>query len=144
MLSALKDQVHRHGERNRSRSKDVTAEAVVNAVFKSLSLEPALAIQRTKISPVSRGRALVAWLWVERPGHAQVEMADALNLSPGAVAMMLSRLRREGLKKSEKQRLTRILKTLTEEKKDGSKSSAKVKDEAVAPKVVILKRQQRR
>jgi hypothetical protein len=71
-------------------------------------------------------------------------MADDLNLSSGAVAMMLSRLRRGGLTKSEKQRLTRILKSLTEDKKsDSSKSLAKAKEEPLGPKVVILKRQRR-
>ena len=72
-------------------------------------------------------------------------MADALNLSPGAVAMMVGRLRRGGLTKGEKQRLSRILRSLTEEeeKRDSSKSSAKAKEEPLGPKVVILKRQRR-
>ena len=144
VLSALKEQVHRHGARSQSKRKEITAEAVVNAVFKSLSLEPALACHKTKIAAVSRGRALASWLWVERLGQAQVVMADALNVSPGAVAMMLSRLRQAGLKKSEKQRLNGILKKLTEEKKDGGmSSSAKAKGKAMAPKVIILKRQRR-
>ena len=57
VISAMKEHVHRHGDRKRSRSKDVTVEEVVNAVFKSLSLDPATARTRTKVSSVARGRA---------------------------------------------------------------------------------------
>jgi putative transposase len=144
VLSALKDQVHRHGERSRSIRKELTAEAVVRAVFKSMSLDPALASQATKVSAVSRGRALAALLWVEKLGNAQVVMADAMNLSFGAVAMMLNRLRKKGLTRGEKQLLARILGTLTKkEKRENIKSRDKAKNEPMAPKVVILKRQRR-
>ena len=106
-----------------------------------MSLDPTMARQRTKISPVSKGRALSAWLWVEMLGHPQVMMAYALNLSPGAVAMMLSRMRRTGLKKEENQRLSRILKKLTSPDKDSE--LVKSTEMEMGPKVVILKRQRR-
>jgi hypothetical protein len=54
---------------------------------------------------------------------------------------MLSRLRREGLKKGEKQRLDRIFKTLTE-KKEPSKSASPQPEEP-EPRVIIIKRQRR-
>lgn len=144
VLSAMKEHVHRHGDRKQSLSKDVTAEEVVNAVFKSLSLDPATARTRTKVSSVARGRALSAWLWVERLGHPQIVLADALNLSPEAVTMMLGRMRREGLKKGEKQHLNRILKTLVEKK--GPRKSGGTQSEEQGPKepkVIIMKRQRR-
>jgi hypothetical protein len=141
VISAMKEHIHRHGDRHRSRSKDVTAEEVVNAVFKSLSMDPATARTRTKISAVARGRALSAWLWVERLGHPQIDLADAMNVSPEAVTMMLSRLRREGLKRGEKQHLNRILKTLTEKKGPGK--TAGTQPEEPEPRVIIMKRQRR-
>jgi hypothetical protein len=64
-----------------------------------------------------------------------------MNVSPEAVTMMLSRLRREGLKKGEKQRLDRIFKTLTE-KKEPSKSASPQPEEP-EPRVIIIKRQRR-
>ena len=95
VIAALKEQIHQHGDRQRSREKDVTADEVVRTVFNSLSLDPALAASRTKISPVSRARALSAWIWVERLGRSQAVLADTLNLSPASVAMMLRRLKEE-------------------------------------------------
>ena len=144
VLAALKEQIHQHGDRPRSREKEVTADEVVRAVFKSLSLDPAQAANRTKISPVSRGRALAAWIWIERFGRSQVMLADTLNLSPALVAMMLRRLRREGLTLGEKQRITRIVNILTKARKDSGVSEKKeTKRNLLAPKVAILKRQRR-
>jgi putative transposase len=142
VLSSLKEHVHQHGDRQVSKSKGVSAEQVIKAVFKSLSLEPGLARSKTKTTPVSRGRALSAWLWVERMGRPQIVMADALNLSPEAVTMMLSRLRRKGLTLGEKQRLTRIFNKLTEGQ--GSDTTVPEKRKlSKEPKVIILKRQRK-
>jgi putative transposase len=141
VVSALKTQIHLQSDRRKGRSIGLTPEAIINEVFKSLSLEPSMARQRTKLSPVSKGRALSAWLWVEMLGRPQVMIADSMNLSPGAVAMMLSRMRRNGLKKEENQRLSRILKKLTSSEKDSETGGSD--DVAMEPKVVILKRQRR-
>lgn len=143
VLSALKEQVHRLGDRRLSQQKDVSAEEVIEAVFQSLSLEPSLARQKNKTTLVSKARALSAWLWVERLGRSQIEMADAMNLSAGAVSMMVSRQRRKGLTRGEKQRTTRIVNKLIAEDKTESPGVPKKKRGRVAAKVVILKRQRR-
>ena len=143
VIAALKEQIHQHGDRQRSREKDVTADEVVRAVFNSLSLDPSLAASRTQISPVSRARALSAWIWVERLGRSQAVLADTLNLSPASVAMMLRRLRREGLTLGEKQRITRIVNALTRARKNDGISEKETKRNLLAPKVAILKRQRR-
>ena len=142
VIAALKEQIHRHGDRQRSREKDVTAEEVVRAVFKSLSLNPASAATRTKTASVSRGRALAAWIWVERLGRPQVVLSDTLNSSPASVAMMLRRLRRDGLTLGEKQRITRIINALTQARKNDV-SEKEMKHTLLSPKVAILKRQRR-
>lgn len=140
--SAIKEQVHRTGDVQQSKRRGVTASQVVDAVFKSLSLEPELASSRTKTSPVSKGRALSAWLWVERMGRPQIVMADELNTSPEAVTIMLSRLRQKGLTLGEKQRLTRILNKLTKEEASDIEVTEK-KKLSKEPRVLILKRQRK-
>jgi DNA-binding MarR family transcriptional regulator len=141
VVSALKAQVHLQSARRKSLSIGLTPEAIIYEVFKSMSLDPAMAQQNTKLSPVSKGRALSAWLWAQMLGRPQVMIADALNLSPGAVAMMLSRMRRGGLINEEKERLNRILKKLTIPERDSNLT--KSDDSEMGPKVVILKRQRR-
>jgi DNA-binding MarR family transcriptional regulator len=143
VLSALKEQVHRHIERQQSINTDVSAQEILKAVFQSLNLDPKLARQKNKTSPVSKARALSAWLWVERLGRSQIEMADAMNLSSGAVAMMVGRLRRKGLTRGEKQRLTRIVNTLTADNYPRNAKDRKSKNEPMAAKVAIIKRQRR-
>ena len=144
VLSALKEQVHRHADRQLGTNTDLCAEEVLKTVFQSLSLDPYLASQKNKTSLVSKARALSAWLWVERLGRSQIAMADAMNLSSGAVAMMVSRLRRKGLTRGEKQRITRIVNKLTAEIcSPGLKKDKKRERESTAAKVVIIKRQRK-
>jgi len=142
VVSALKEQVHRHGDRQHGRSKSISAETILIALFESLSLDPALSGKRIKTTPIARARALAAWLWVERLGNSQAVLSDALKVSPSAVAKMLGKLRREGPTPDERKRLDQIFNSLIENREntvDGNEEEKEIAD----PKVIILKRQRR-
>ena len=46
VISALKEQVHRHGDRQHGRRQSISAGTIVKVVFESLSLDPGLAGKR--------------------------------------------------------------------------------------------------
>lgn len=140
VVSALKEQVHRHGDRQHSQRRDVTADAVVRAIFESLSLDHDAASGRSRAPSIARGRSLAAWLWVEKMGHPQVVLADALQVSSAAVTMMLGKLRREGLTNRERTLVDRVFKSLIGKAK-GKATGGEI--ETKDPKVIILKRQRR-
>jgi putative transposase len=139
VISALKDQVHRHGVGERVRGREISAETVIQSVFESLSLDPKLASQKTKTPKVARGRALCAWMWVEKMGHSQVTIADSLRKSPVAVTKMVGKMRREGLTDDESQLLEQIFKRLFGTNEEHA--SEIQKPPLSEPKVIILKRQ---
>ena len=96
VVSSLKEQVARHRDKSRRVSSELKASEVVQAVFEALCIDPDMARKRIKPSNVSRGRALSAWIWVERLGRLQVTIADAMSVRRTAVSGMLSKLSRGG------------------------------------------------
>jgi hypothetical protein len=139
VISALKEQVHRHGVGERVRGKEISAETVVQSVFESLSLDPRLASQKTRTPNIARGRALSAWMWVEKMGHSQATFADSLKKSPVAVTKMLGKLRREGLTDGETTLLEQLFDRLFGPNE--VQASEIPKPPISEPKVIILKRQ---
>ena len=142
VVSALKEQVARHRDKHRPYSGELEADEVIRAVFEALSIDPNMARKRIKPSSVSRGRALSAWIWVERLGRLQVTVADAMGVRRTAVSGMLSKLRREGLCSEDKVLVETVFDRLTLAS-DTDKSSAETV-ETTEPKVVILKRNRRK
>jgi len=139
VISALKEQVRRHRERN-GFAREIGVDDVKRAVFEALGLDPKLARMRIKSSDVSRGRALAAWLWVEWLGRPQVMAAESLGVRPNTVSGMLSQLRRDGVEKKEQRLLKKIFKSLTEG--EGEKSPPReTGTDALEPRVLVLKRQ---
>lgn len=137
VVNALKEQVQRHKERRRTVTSDtgMGIEMMIREVFEALGLDPALARKRIKPSNVARGRALVAWLWVERMGRPQVSVAEGLGVRPNTVSGMLAMLRRDGLKKKEQQLLDTVFKSITVDKEE-----TETEPEVVGPRVIVLKR----
>jgi hypothetical protein len=119
------------------------AEEVIRAVFEALGIDPELAIKRVKPSKVSRGRALAAWIWVERMGRSQVMVADAMCVRRTAVSGMLSTLRRDGLSGEEKKLVDRVFERLTGEYKS-VESSAETGRDRTEPKIIVLKRNRKK
>ena len=130
IVNALKEQVRRYRERKRGFGRDIAVDDVVKVVFEAMGLDPRLAQMRIKPSNVARGRALAAWLWVERLGRPQVMVADGLGVRPNTISGMLAQLRREGLEKKEQRLLEKVVKSLTEG--DGERGSS-VKTESERP-----------
>jgi hypothetical protein len=145
VVSALKEQVRRQRVGQGIEAGAIDVSMVVEAMFEELGLEPGLARKRIRPIKVARGRALVAWLCVERLGHAQVEVAEGLGLKSGAVTKMLSKLRQEGLTKEEAQTVERVLGRFVQsnskkrlEESDGNKK--KRPPSQTEPRVIIMKR----
>jgi hypothetical protein len=138
VVSALKEQVHRHHEKQRTVTGDVGIERLIKEIFEALGLAPDLARKRIRPSSVARGRALVAWLWVERMGRPQVIAAEGLGVRPTAVNGMLAKLKREGLKKEEELLLDTVFEAVTEDR--DMESEEYTGFEKAEPKVIVLKR----
>ena len=139
MVSAIKQQVRKHRDKERSRRSTVEEKDVITAVFKTLGIAPELALKRVKPSNVSRGRSLVAWLWVEQMGRPQVMIADAMSVRRTAVSKMLSKLRREGLNKDDELVLKEVFEKLTGEEST-TKTSMENGGKELEPRVIVLKR----
>ena len=103
--------------------------------------DPSLARKRVRTSQVARGRALVAWLWVEIMGRPQVMVAEGLNVRPGSVCTMISKIRREGLKRKEEQLLESVLEKVT--KTDNDEAPGFSSSTNLDPKVLVLKRRRK-
>jgi REP element-mobilizing transposase RayT len=139
---ALKEQVVRHKGRRLSAAIDLSVEEVTSRVFEKLGMGPELARARTRRSDVARGRALVAWLWVELLGRSQVSAAQGLNLRPHSVSDMLGKLKRTGLGAGEAALLEGVLEVVAgaggagEVSGDQGRGAGRVSQ----PKVFVLKR----
>jgi hypothetical protein len=97
IMSALKEQVHRHNSRQVGRTGELGVERIIERVFVAMGLDPNLARKRIKPGNVARARALVAWLWVEKMGRPQVVAAEGLGVRPNGVTKMLTKLRQTGM-----------------------------------------------
>jgi hypothetical protein len=141
VVSALKEQVHRHSTRQVGRTRELGVE-IIERVSVALGLDPKLARKRIKPGNVARARALVSWLWVEKMGRPQVVAAEGLGVRPTTVAKMLTKLRRAGLSKEEEQIVDDVLCPLIDD--DGNaepEDNVKAPTENAQPRVFVLKRQ---
>ena len=75
--------------------------------------------------------------------HSQAVFADALEVSPSAVAKMHGRLRREGPTSDDGKLLEQVFNVLVEDKKENIVNRNDEGEETTDPKVIILKRQRR-
>jgi REP element-mobilizing transposase RayT len=139
VVSAIKGQVKKNRDGRRSRECAADAREVIAAVFETLGMAPELAWKRVKAPQVSRGRALVAWLWVERMGRPQVIVADAMAVRRTAVSKMLAKLRREGLRSEEESVIEEVFERLTGEVTP-TESSTETADNGIEPRVIVLRR----
>ena len=142
VVSSLKEQVARHQDKSRRLSSELKASEVVQAVFEALCIEPDMARKRIKPSNVSRGRALSAWIWVERLGRLQVTIADAMSVRRTAVSGMLSKLRREGLSSEDELLVETVFDRLTLTESSDEPLTKPV--ESIEPKVFVLKRDRKK
>jgi hypothetical protein len=144
IMSALKEQVHRHNSRQVGRTGELGVERIIERVFVAMGLDPNLARKRIKPGNVARARALVARLWVEKMGRPQVVAAEGLGVRPTAVAKMLTKLRQAGLSQEEEQIIDDVLGSLTDDNGDGDPGgTAKAPTGNVQPTVIVLKRQRK-
>jgi REP element-mobilizing transposase RayT len=142
VVDALREQERRHRRREAGFARDIAIDDVVRAVFEAMGLDPRLARMRVKPSNVARGRALAAWLWVERLGRPQVMASDGLGVRPNTISGMLTQRRRKGIDTEDQRLLEMVLESLTEG--DGEReSTGETEPEALKPRVLVLKRQRR-
>jgi REP element-mobilizing transposase RayT len=142
VVSALKEQVHRHNSRQLGQTRELGVERIIELVFVALGFDPQLARKRIKPGNVARARALVSWLWVEKMGRPQVVAAEGLGVRPTTVTKMLTKLRRSGLSKEEERILDEVLGSLMDGDVD-SGGSVNAPTEDTQPKVIVLKRQRK-
>jgi REP element-mobilizing transposase RayT len=143
VVSALREQVRRHRDRRRIGAEGGEFNRLTRIVFEDLDLDPELASKRVRARKVARGRALAAYLWVERLGGPQGIVASEFGVSPAAVTLMLTKLRRDGLGNREEELIQEIYETLVEEDavNGGTGEGETSKNTTPEPRVVILKRQ---
>lgn len=138
--SVLKEQVSRHNGKKVGGAIEGGAKTLINEVFEGLSLDPRDAVRRIRPVPVARGRALAAWLWVEKMSRPQSMIADGLCVGTNAVGKMLTKLRQEdGPTQKETKVLNKVFRKLTEDKNE-KKQRKKVATNRPEPTVVVLKR----
>ena len=70
-------------------------------------------------------------------------MADTLNVNPAAVAMMLRKLRREGVTEEEGKMLDEVFESLVNKSEEDEANTTNDNPDWADPKVIILKRQRR-
>jgi hypothetical protein len=142
VVSAIKQQVTKHRNKERSRRSEAEPVDVIVAVFECLGIAPDLAWKRVKPSNVARGRALAAWLWVETMGRPQVMIADAMSVRRAAVSKMLSHFRRNGLSNEDRAVLAEVFERLTGDvpASPAGLNAAESGEERPEPKVLVLKR----
>ena len=142
VVAALKEQVQRQRDRQTFDVEMIDVDQVVKRVFGALGLEPGLARMRIRPLTVARGRALVAWLCVERMGYPQVKVASYLGVKSAAVTKMLAKLRQEGTTPSEEKILEKVWGTLVNDTGGNTKKSIKDNSPMSShePRVIILKR----
>ena len=132
--ASLKEQVKRHRDKSGWVGTEGGAKELVTAVFEMMSIDPRTASQRVKPMRVARGRALAAWLWVERLGRPQSMVAEEMKVRSNAVSKMLTKLRAEGLTNEEESMLDRVSKKLAKGKAVANRQKEN------SPQSVVLKR----
>jgi len=137
VVESLKEQVRRHRDRTIVKN-DVTVERLIEKVFEAMGLAPELARSRSRRPDIARGRALVAWLWVERLGRPQVMAAEGLMVKRAAISIMLRKMRIKKPTKSEMVLMDSVMEKITvEESRSGPVNDASTEKE---PNILILKR----
>ena len=122
IVESLKEQVRRHNNPSRVKS-DVTVERLTQSVFTALGLPPELAWSRSRRRDVAHGRALVAWLWVERLGRPQVMVAEGLKVKSAAVSIMIRKMRVEKPMKSDEELMQSVFETVIEPDERGTRQN---------------------
>jgi len=141
VVETLREQVRRHRDTQRSVRIEIGVDELSRRVFTALGIDPGLSRSRSRSSEVSRGRALVAWLWVERMGRPQVSVADGLGVRASAVSRMLGKLKREGPAADENALLDGVLEAMTEDSGIEFGQPNGEETGATQPKVLVLRRQ---
>lgn len=142
VMSALQQQVGKHREREQTRTHVTDAAQVIVAMFEYFNLDPDLAWKRVKPKPVSRARALSAWLWVEKMGRPQVMVADAMGVRRPAISKMLAQLRREGLNSENSKAVDTVFRMLVTDANDDNYPQTQCENtkQVMEPTVFALKR----
>lgn len=90
----------------------VTPEQLLAAVSAVTGIRQTLITGRSRIPAASRGRKLVAWLWVEHLGRRQASVATAIGVGPNAITQMLRRMRQQQLEEQEAATIAAIMAVL--------------------------------
>ena len=142
VVGSLRERAARHRDRAGARTSELGAGGILARVFDELGLDVRLARRRVKLRDVVRGRRLVAWLWCERMGRPQVEIAEAMNQRASAVSKLLGTVRRDGLSTEDERVVERVLASLfrPEDEEEDTAGADEKDEEEPSPRVVVLKR----
>jgi REP-associated tyrosine transposase len=138
VVSVLKNQAQKNQNNRKFIAVGDVIPRLIKEVFGLLGLDSGLARKRIRTAKVAKGRALVAWIWVEILGRPQVMVAEGLNVRSTAVSGMIAKLRREGFSKEEAKMIDTVFERVTEG--DDTTKSATTKSKASEHKVIALKR----
>lgn len=105
ILKMLKHQVDASNNLLPFRKLDLELDDARAALCEVLSLDDKVFHPRSMTRAASTARMLLAWLWCERLGGLQIEVADFLGVRPHTISTALTRARRRGLRGFERRAL---------------------------------------
>jgi len=145
VLDSLREQARRAVPNGPAARVEIGVGDLVVRVFSECGIDAGLAQSRTKRPQVSRARALVAWLWVEKLGRPVVEVADSVGVRPNAVSAMLTRLRQKGLSVDETEIVQRVFDSCVDNAATpdpaGTTGNHRRSGDELAPRIFVLRRE---
>ena len=90
LLEALGEQIERNDASKLIAQSELTAGDVLYAVCDATGFDPGLVLGASRERRVARVRKAVAWIWCEKLGRKQVDLAALFGVRPAAVTKMLS------------------------------------------------------
>jgi len=112
ILDVYGRQKQENSDREQFPDVSIGAMDVLEAVCRETGLDKEQLLGSSRSRAVSRGRKLTAWIWCERFGKPQVDIADMFGVKPAAVSRMMRDMRNKKVAGIDDEMVKRVLKTM--------------------------------